>query len=95
MRDMLPQELYNAQKRGFPTPIVKWFRNDLSGYVRGILLDKRTLGRGVFSPVKIKKLIEDFQSRKSDNLYDYAQANLIYSLLSIEVWSRIYLDKKC
>ncbi len=95
MRDKLPQELYNAPKRGFPTPIVKWFRGDLSGYVKGILLDQRTLKRGFFDPVKIKKIIHDFHSRKSDNLYDYAQANLIYSLLSIEVWSRAYLDKKC
>src|SRR3989338_2682576 len=94
MRDKLPQELYNAPKRGFPTPIVKWFKNDLSDYIKGILLDTITLKRGIFNPGQIKKLIEDFQSRKSDNLYDYAQANLIYSLLSIEVWSRIYLDKK-
>jgi len=94
MRDKLPRELYNAPKRGFPTPIVKWFRNDLSGYVKGILLDKRTLSRGIFNPVKIKKLIEGFQSGRSDNLSDYAKANLIYSMLSIEMWNRIYIDKQ-
>lgn len=93
MKNKLPEELYNAPKRGFPTPVTKWFRNDLSNYIKDLLLDTRSLKRGIFNPLKIKKLIHNFQSRRSDNLYDYGQANLIYSLLSIEMWNRIYIDK--
>jgi asparagine synthase (glutamine-hydrolysing) len=55
-------------------------------YIREILLDERTLGRGWFKPEYIRRVLgEHIEGRVNHRL-------LIWSLLSFEWWNRLFLD---
>ena len=48
-KDMLPQGIYNRSKQGFEVPLLKWFRNELSGELDSRLFNKEHIeGQGVF-----------------------------------------------
>lgn len=94
MRKYLPEEYYSHPKMGFPTPVAIWFRKDLKDFVYDALTGKQARERGIFNHKYVKSLL-DFHSRFGDDtLYDYVRANKIYSLLSVELWFRNFIDKK-
>ncbi len=94
MKKHFPKEFYEHPKMGFPTPISLWFKRGLKDFVYDILTDKKIGKRGIFNPKYIKGLL-DFHCRWSrDSLYDYVRANKIYSLLVIELWFRIFMDRE-
>src|SRR5256885_7292421 len=43
LRGWIPDEILDRPKMGFGVPLVDWFRGDLEGYVREVLLDRQTL----------------------------------------------------
>lgn len=89
MKNYLPELLYEAPKRGFPTPIAVWFRGPLRGWVEETLLGKGSMLAGDWlSRNEVKQIIDSFMRFRTVRLYDYAQASRIYSLLSLEVWFR-------
>ncbi len=90
MKRQLPGELYKAPKRGFPTPLAKWFRNELKDYIYETLLAENRATKNIFREDYIRKLLELHCSRKTDNLLDLVNANRIWSLLCIEIWLRAY-----
>jgi hypothetical protein len=59
--DLLPPRIRRRRKMGFGVPLDHWFRNELRGFAREILLDPRTLGRGYFRPETVRGLVEDQQ----------------------------------
>lgn len=93
MRKHLPEEFYKHPKMGFPTPISIWFKRDLKDFVYDILTDTRARGRGIFNIKYIKNLLNYHSRFGGDTLYDYVRANKIYSLLSVELWFRTFIDK--
>ena len=92
MKDKLPEVLYKEAKRGFPTPLSKWFRRELKEYVYSVLLDEKTKKRGIFNMRYVKKILDRHCNSKTDNLLDLVNANKIWSLLCIEMWFRIFID---
>ena len=46
---LIPQQILNRKKTGFPIPVESWLRHDLKDFVRDVLLDRKTLERGYFS----------------------------------------------
>jgi asparagine synthase (glutamine-hydrolysing) len=80
----LPQEIVNRKKTGFPVPYDRWFRAELKGYVRDLLLDKKTIERGLFNKQEIEKLLEQKEETT-------ASAD-IFSLVAVEWWHRIFID---
>jgi len=91
MRGRLPDELYTASKKGFPTPIARWFRGPLRAYVYETLLSKNARIHGYLDRSAMETLIDRFMRTRSLPLYDYAAANRIYSFLTIELWLRKFL----
>ncbi len=63
-----------------------WYRDALAGYVRDILLDKRTLSRPYLEPKKVEAIVNG-HTREGLN---YTTA--IHKLLSMELLQRIFLD---
>jgi len=84
--DLLPRRILKRGKMGFGVPIAEWFRGDLKEYVRGVLLDRRTLERGYFDPGAVRSLVEEHISCRFDHGYR------LWSLLMFELWHRTFLD---
>jgi asparagine synthase (glutamine-hydrolysing) len=81
----IPREIRDRKKAGFPVPYGSWIRNELKDLVWGILLDDRTISRGYFR----RDAIEDLLKKNSKGM-DYSKE--IFSLLSLELWQRIFLE---
>jgi asparagine synthase (glutamine-hydrolysing) len=84
--DLLPREIRRRGKMGFGVPLAHWFRGELAGYVREILLDASSLSRGYFRPEVVRRLVDDHQSGRWDHSYR------LWALLFFELWHRMYLD---
>ena len=94
MKDKLPAIFYKQEKKGFPTPLSLWLRNELKDYVYDMLINKKTKERNIFNIKEVKKLLDKHCSRKTDFLLDRVNAARIWSLLSIEMWFRMFIDER-
>ena len=86
MKGRLPESILHRKKTGFPTPLAAMFRQDLSGYLRDLLLSSRCLNRGYFLHDAIKKLIEEHAERRKDH------HKLLWQLAVLEEWHRKFID---
>jgi len=84
--DLLPRAIVQRPKMGFGVPLDSWFRGELAGFVRDILFDPVSLGRGYFRPDAIHRLVDDHQASRWDHSYR------LWALLFFELWHRTYLD---
>lgn len=96
-RNNLPTEYMKQPKRGFPTPLRFWLRNELTQ-----LLDERLLGQGrqsylttIFEPQEIKTIIKNYRKSwyRMMRPLDEIQSHKIWQLLSLEAWLRIWSQK--
>jgi asparagine synthase (glutamine-hydrolysing) len=87
LRTRVPQEILDRKKAGFPVPYESWFRQDLNGWVRDILLDERTLNRGYFQRATIENMI-------TRNQQGHWNSQDIFSLVVLELWHRAFVDQK-
>lgn len=94
MKSRLPAELYKRPKLGFPTPLSLWFRKELKKFIYDILLDEKTISRGIFNGNYVKKLLDRHCSSKTDTIVDLVNANRIWSLVNIELWFRVFIEKQ-
>jgi asparagine synthase (glutamine-hydrolysing) len=81
----IPKEIRNRKKTGFPVPYESWLRNDLKSVVWDVLMDRRTLERGYFSKDGVEGLL-----RANSSGSNYSKE--IFSLLSLELWQRTFLE---
>ena len=89
-QDMLPPELYGAPKRGFPTPIAVWFRGPLREMITELFDNSAAVESGVFSRDTLRGLLNRLMMSKTNTLFDYNLASRLYSLMTIELWIRIF-----
>jgi asparagine synthase (glutamine-hydrolysing) len=82
----LPPEVIGRKKRGFETPVDRWFRSELSGYVRNMLLSPDSACPVFFRPQVIDVLIKDHLSGRQDNLRQ------LFGLLVFELWHRQFIS---
>ena len=87
LRGSVPKEILERKKVGFPVPYESWMRGELKEWLRGILLDRKTVARGYFRKAAIERLIsEDADSGK------YSKE--LFSLAVLELWHREFLEKE-
>jgi asparagine synthase (glutamine-hydrolysing) len=86
--DFLPLDISKRRKMGFGVPMARWIREDLRNYVYDILLDRKALQREYFRREGIEQLLEEHLSLR----YDHSAK--IWALLFLEVWFRIFIDRK-
>ena len=60
LRPLLPGHTLNKRKQGFAMPIGEWLVTKLPDYVRGVLLDSKTLDWGYFNKKFMTKMVEIF-----------------------------------
>jgi asparagine synthase (glutamine-hydrolysing) len=87
MRGYLPSILYRQSKRGFPTPIVEWYRKELFKPTLELLLDGTPPAlKGVFNRHYIEQDFNRFKEWKGLlPSYAYAIAHRFYSLSALYV----------
>lgn len=81
-KELLPAEIVERRKVGFPVPLQTWFRNDFSEYARSILEDKRTLKRGVYN---------DKYIRSGKYLEELSGIN-VWMMINLELFIRQHFD---
>jgi asparagine synthase (glutamine-hydrolysing) len=86
MEGVLPDRILYKRKQGFSAPDQSWYQGPLMTYIRGVLLDRRTLSRGVFQEAYVRRVLEEHLTGKVNHRL------LIWSLLSFEFWNRLFLD---
>jgi asparagine synthase (glutamine-hydrolysing) len=84
--DLLPDEIRYRGKMGFCVPLDYWFRHELRDYTRQVLLDRRTIERGYFSPQAVTRLLDEHQTGMADH------SVRLWSLLFLELWHRQWAD---
>ncbi len=82
----LPAEIIGRRKRGFETPVDRWFRSELTGYVRSMLLSQDAACPLYFRPAAIEALLSEHISGRHDH------QRQIFSLLMFELWHRQFID---
>ena len=83
---LLPKEVLHKRKTGFGVPLAQWFRSDLAGLLRAVLLDERTAKRGLFRQSFLKRMIDEQSAQKRD------WSNRLWAFLFLELWFREYVD---
>ncbi|HKZ05057.1 MAG TPA: asparagine synthase (glutamine-hydrolyzing) [Methylomirabilota bacterium] len=83
----LPPELLQRGKMGFGVPLDAWFRGELQGYARDVLLGPRARQRGWLEPSAVGRLLDEHRAGTRDH------ASQIWSLLCLEEWARRWLDR--
>jgi asparagine synthase (glutamine-hydrolysing) len=81
----LPDTILKRRKAGFPVPYESWLRNDFRDKIRAILTDRKTIQRGYFQKTAVDKLLNANYERG-------AYSKEIFSLVTLELWHRMFLD---
>ena len=84
--DLLPEPIRKRKKMGFGVPIDHWFRGPLAGYLREVLTDPASLGRGFFRPEVVRRLVDEHITGQFDHSYR------LWSLLVLELWQQRWVD---
>ncbi|MBI1893824.1 MAG: asparagine synthase (glutamine-hydrolyzing) [Candidatus Rokubacteria bacterium] len=87
MAEDLPSEILGRRKMGFGVPIGTWFRRELAGYAREILVDRRTRQRGLINAHAVEALLEEHRTGKRE------RSSQIWLLLCLEEWARRWWDR--
>jgi asparagine synthase (glutamine-hydrolysing) len=83
---LLPREILYRPKMGFPTPVARMFKGDLSTFVDDMLLDRRAITRGIVDPQAVRRLVDEHRSGRADH------QSALWRLIILEQWQRRYLD---
>ena len=86
MEGILPDEILRRRKRGFAIPLGRWFRGQLSLYVRDLLLSRKSLERGIFRKAYIERLIEMNDRGRPMDLQ-------LWTMIVFELWCRRFVDE--
>jgi asparagine synthase (glutamine-hydrolysing) len=82
----LPPAILYRKKAGFPVPYGAWLSGALRPAVAEVLLDRNSLARGYFRRDALERLI------KNPEGHNYSKE--LFSLVILEFWHRIFIEKK-
>ena len=84
--DLLPNSILYRRKMGFPTPLQAWFAGPQLDVVERLLLQPRSLARGLFKQAGLRMLFAQHRVRAKDH------TDRIWRLLNLEMWHRVFID---
>ena len=88
VEDLLPHSILYRPKLGFPTPWSRWLAGRQLDVIRNLLMEPRSLDRGLFRRDGVEKLFQEHRAGYRDN-YDR-----IWRLLNLELWHRACLERE-
>jgi len=87
VRDLLPESIVRRSKMGFPTPWTGWLAGPQLDVVEDLLLEPRTLERGLVRGEAISKLLWEHRAHANDH------SERFWRLVNLELWHRIFVDR--
>jgi asparagine synthase (glutamine-hydrolysing) len=84
--DLLPKSIINRPKAGFPTPWSQWLAGPRLDAIQSLLLEPRSIDRGLFKRPAVERLFQEHRARCRDH-YDR-----IWRLLNLELWFRVCVE---
>ncbi len=88
VEDLLPHSILYRPKLGFPTPWSRWLAGLQLDVIRNLLLEPRSLDRGLFQRSAVERLFDEHRAGYRDH-YDR-----IWRLLNLELWQRVCLENE-
>lgn len=85
MKGILPAEILDRPKMGFPVPVGKWFRGEFKHLVDEFILGERATQRGIFDADFVRKLVAEHNAGEKHD-------ERIWSLVNFEIWQRQFID---
>lgn len=82
----VPHEVLHRPKQGFALPLSHWMRHELKELAL-TLLEPRTLQRGYFNEVGLRRLLNAFFQGDTDDYHE------IWRLMMFELWHRNFLEQ--
>jgi asparagine synthase (glutamine-hydrolysing) len=86
--ELLPKDILDRKKRGFGTPMGAWLKKELAPLLRRVLAPDVVQARGLFRQSVVDRLVSDHENNRVDG------TDALIALMNLEVWSRIYLDRR-
>jgi asparagine synthase (glutamine-hydrolysing) len=88
LRGWVPDQVLDGPKQGFVLPLSDWFRGELRGYARDVLLDPVAVDRGYFDPRRVGQLLDGHARGERDD------SRGIWTLLVFELWHQRFCDNR-
>ncbi len=85
MKGILPAEILDRPKMGFPVPVGNWFRGPFKHIVDEFVLGPRAAERGIFDPEFVRNLVAKHNAGEDHD-------ERIWSLVNFEIWQRRFID---
>jgi asparagine synthase (glutamine-hydrolysing) len=82
----LPDDLIGRRKQGFGFPLAEWMRNELSGFIRGLMSESRFVEQGIFDRNEIQSILDEHIGGKRDHNFR------IWILINLEFWYRLFFE---
>lgn len=83
----LPRDVVHRPKASFNSPLRSWIRGPLAPIVDRLLSETQVAARGLHNPREVRRMIEEDRAGRSDH------SMWIWTLLTVEVWHRTFLDR--
>ena len=87
MKNVLPRQIINRSKKGFPVPTESWLRGDLKDFVHDTLLASDAACRGYMNPRVIEKIVSEHEKGTENRRQE------LWTLLTFEIWHRLFIDR--
>lgn len=84
---LIGEELAYRKKQMFTVPVGEWFRHELAGFMRELLLAERTVARGLFDPAQVARMLDAHVAGSANFTRE------IRALIALELWFRIFIDE--
>jgi len=87
MNGILPREVIDRPKMGFPVPLGNWLRGPFKHIVDEYVLSERSRQRGLFREDSVVRLVAE-HDRGEDH------ASRLFRLINLEIWHRVFIDRE-
>lgn len=85
MQRILPNEILNRSKMGFPVPLGNWFRGEFKKVVDDYVLSERSLRRGIFNAGYVQEIVARHNAGENHD-------ERLWLLVNFEIWYRRFID---
>lgn len=86
MEDIIPREVIDRKKLGFPTPLRSWLLDGRARRIFDLLRDRKSFLAGYLDMSAVDRLIEYQVGRRED------ATDRIWRLLNLQIWGSVCLD---
>jgi asparagine synthase (glutamine-hydrolysing) len=86
VRDLVPKEILERKKMGFPVPLGRWLRGEFWPVVEEFVLGGRARERQIFDETAARRLAEEHRTGTADH------GERLWLLINLEIWQRIFCE---